>query len=325
MSEAKRNSPPVTGSTHLGAQMKFDSIVEETLSRQKSIWPEIAVRAQAAASSLPKGKPGRIVLLGIGSSFFAAKLASFPLIRELAQAGHPYAGCEVVACSSMAVGHELFPRATDWVFAFTHRGGTVATLHAIAEFDRAGAFTMAVTGAGAPKPAHASAHLPTSPMERCEPHTVSVTGAICAVTTLLLGDKAREEWFALSREADPKLADLAARAGQGPTIGIGEWEAEWLARETALKLMEMGRLGVRAFGTEEYFHGPKLARQAGDRFWFVGHATDLRAQDVRLQLKPAHAVAVDARLFGWVSALVELQWLSLAVARNLGVQPDGLG
>ncbi len=316
MLEAKRNSQ-----TH---QTKFESIVEETLHGQKAIWPEIAVRAIEATRQLPRGRPRRIVLLGVGSSYFAAKLTSFPLIRALASSEPTLAAAEIVACNAMAVGHEVFPQPSDWVFAFTHRGGTPATLQALEAFHLAGAFTVAVTGAGVQKPPRTDLLLTTSPLERCEPHTVSVTGAVCAVTTLLLGDRAREEWFALSREADPVLGDLRRRAGKGPTIVVGEWEGEWLARETALKLMEMARLTARAFGTEEYFHGPKLARAAGDRFWYLGTPRDPRAVDVRDKLKPEVSVQVDGKTpLGFIRALVELQWLGLAVAQNLGVQPDG--
>ena len=100
---------------------------------------------------------------------------------------------------------------------------------------------------------------------------------------------------------------------------LGEWEGEWLAREGALKLMEMARLPVRAFGSEEYFHGPRYSRGPKDKIWHVAHQKDKRAPEI----EASHQVGMfGASPLAWVPALVELQWMALAVALNRGVDPD---
>ncbi|HAR42777.1 MAG TPA: hypothetical protein DCS07_09155, partial [Bdellovibrionales bacterium] len=161
--------------------------------------------------------------------------------------------------------------------------------------------------------------LNTTPLERCEPHTMSVTGAICAVTTLMIGAKAAEEWDALRSFPDPDLNLFRDRAQMGPSVIMGEWEGEWLAREGALKLMEMARLPVRVFGSEEYFHGPLFSVAPGDPIWHVAMAKDSRMNEI----KSSYRIDVrGASPLSWVPAMVELQWLSLAVALNRGVNPD---
>lgn len=294
------------------------SIVEQTLRNQREVWREIAERVSGISSrELPPEAPRRILLFGVGSSYFAAKLTALSLIRDKYRPRVP-----VVSCASHSVGVEVIPAKGDWVFAFSHRGATPWTIKALEACHRAGAFPILVAGQGAQECEIARFHLATSPLEKVEPHTMAVSGAVCAVTTLLSGTKAFEEWDALRSIGDPDLELTRKRAGQGPAVILGEWEGEWLAREAALKLMEMARLPVRAFGSEEYFHGPRLSVQPSDAIWHISLAKDQRNADIDL-LRPAHRIEVSvASPLAWVPALVQLQWLSLAVALNQGKNPD---
>ena len=107
--------------------------------------------------------------------------------------------------------------------------------------------------------------------------------------------------------------------GRGPSVIVGEWEGESLAREGALKLMEMARLPVRSYGTEEFFHGPQHALSAEDSIWQVVHARDQRATEV----KSSYRFNINGSTpLAWVPTLMEMQWAALAVAANLGVDPD---
>ncbi|MDR3608311.1 MAG: hypothetical protein P4M08_13150 [Oligoflexia bacterium] len=294
------------------------SEVENALREQRESWKEVSERVAALSSrEFPPEQPKRILLFGVGSSHFAARLTSFALTRAKDRVRVP-----AVACSSMGVGVEVIPQRGDWAVGFSHRGQTAATLRALETCDRAGAFTILVAAAEASKATELESvryHLPTCRLERTEPHTISMTSAICAVTTLFLGAKAVEEWDALRSIGDPNLEVLRSRAGMGPSILLGEWEGEWLARETSLKLLEMARLPTRAYSSEEFFHGPRAALTPEDTIWHVSHGKDLRNADIR------SAYRVDIRgstPLAWMPSLVELQWLSLAVALNRGVNPD---
>lgn len=303
------------------------SEVESALRAQREIWREVSERVAAISTrEFPPEPPKRILLFGVGSSFFAAKLVAYSLYRAKDRVRVP-----VIACNSLGVGVEVMPAKGDWAFALSHRGKTGATLKALEACARAGAFTLLVAGQDAPgigellEGDNVRYYLPTSPMERCEPHTISVTGAICAITTLLLGTRAVEEWDALRSIGDPNLELLKNRAGKGPTTLIGEWEGEWLAKEGALKLMEMARLPVRSFGSEEFFHGPKMSASPDELLWHISMDRDPRNEDVQNLYRSAYRVDVrGGSPMAWMPALVELQWLALAVAENRGVQPDGL-
>ena len=291
------------------------SQVEEALRSQASIWREVAERISSISNrEFPSEPAKRILIFGVGSSLHAAKLISYTLNRDKSRPRLP-----VVACSSLAIGNEVIPQRGDWAIAISHRGKSEATLQALEACHRASAFTMIASARGLQVPEFASLHLPTCELETVEPHTISVTSAVCAVSTLFLGTKAKEEWEALGMIPSPNLEVLQRRLGAGPTIVLGEWEGEWLAREGALKLMEMARLPVRSYSTEEYFHGPHFSRKAEDRVWQVMHARDQRAAGSGSAYRfDIHGTTPLA----WVPALVEMQWAALAVATNLGVDPD---
>jgi fructoselysine-6-P-deglycase FrlB-like protein len=292
--------------------------VENALRSQREAWKEVSeATLQITNRELPIERPKRILLFGVGSSYFAAKFTAFTLVRDKLRERVP-----VIACSSMAIGTEVIPTKGDWVFAFSHRGKTGATRKALEICDRAGAFTIIVAAKGVEQSEFARFMLPTVDLEKVEPHTVSLTSAVCAVTTLLIGAKAAEEWEALRSIGDPDLEGLRSRSGQGPTLLMGEWEGEWLAREGALKLMEMARLPVRAFGSEEFFHGPHFSKRDDDSIWYVAHPKDARANESCLSGAERKIEMFGASPLAWVPALVELQWLALAVALNRGVNPD---
>lgn len=303
------------------------TLVEETLRQQRASWREITERmSRLTHRDFPPEAPKRILLFGIGSSYFAAKLTALSLLKDKCRARVP-----VVSCASHEVGLEVIPSKGDWAIAFTHRGTTKWTQKALEIAARAGAFTIQVSAQGAFESPLARLVLNTSFIEKVEPHTIAVTGAICAATSVLLGAKGVEEWDALQSVGDPDLDQMRSWVGEGPSILLGEWEGEWLAREAALKLMEMAALPVRAYGSEEFFHGPRLSLTPQDSIWHFSVAEDLRhseiAQYEALQHHAIHQAVHRVEVSGasplsWVSSLVKLQWMALAVALNRGVDPD---
>jgi fructoselysine-6-P-deglycase FrlB-like protein len=291
------------------------SIVEQTLLAQRDQWKDITDRiSKISDRDLPHEVPKRIIFFGLGSSYFASRLCMFALKRDKTRPRLP-----VIGCSSMNVGADVIPAKGDWVFALTHRGGSARTMEALELAERLGAFTMAVTGKGVENPKASRFQLETVELEKVEPHTSAVTGAVCAVTTLLMGQKAVDEWQALTSIGHPDLELCRSRAGQGPNVILGEWEGEVLAREASLKLLEMSKLRSRAYSSEEYFHGPHIAKRDEDVVWHVSMPKDYRND----QIIPDYRVGVfGASPLAWVPALIELQWMSLAVALNRGINPD---
>jgi glucosamine 6-phosphate synthetase-like amidotransferase/phosphosugar isomerase protein len=291
------------------------SLVEEALRSQASVWRDVAERVCSISNrEFPSEPPKRILIFGVGSSHFAAQLMAYTLGRDRSRPRLP-----VLACSSMAIGNEIVPQRGDWAFAVSHRGTTASTLAAIEICQRSSVFTVLVSGRGVRAPETVQLQFETCDLEKSEPHTVSMTSAICAVTTHFLGTKIREEWEALGAIGFPPVEIMQRRVGHGPSLLLGEWEGEWLAREGALKLMEMARLPVRAFGTEEYFHGPRFSVKPDDVIWQVVHAKDRRASEI----KAGYRFNINGSTpLAWVPTLLEMQMAALAVAANLGADPD---
>ena len=291
------------------------SLVEEALRSQAYAWREVAEKVSAISNrEFPSEAPKRILVFGVGSSHFAAKLIAYTLNRDKSRPRLP-----VMACSSVAIGSEVVPAKGDWCFAISHRGSTPATLAALEICSKANAFTVMVAAKGITPPACARLYLETCGLELCEPHTISMTSAVCAVSTHFLGAQAKEEWELMGSLGGPGLEVMQRRVGNGPSVIVGEWEGEWIAREGALKLMEMARLPVRSFSTEEYFHGPRYSVKADEAVWLVSHVKDLRAAE----FKPFYRFDIHgSSSLAWVPTLVEIQWAALAVATNLGVNPD---
>ncbi len=288
--------------------------VASALQKQKGVWRAVTDRALRTVRELPHEQPKRIILFGLGSSHFAAHLSAFAMCRDRSRPRVP-----LVACSSTSVGNDVLPSRGDWAIAFSHRGKSESTVKAMQAFSNAGAFNILVCGDGAEEPQNTDCVVKTVPLEDTEPHTISLTSAICAVTSLLLGGSAAEDWWRLANHPDPSLEQLREAVGRGPSLILGEWEGEWLAREFALKLMEMARVPVRAFSSEEFFHGPRYSAAADEAVWHLAMPGDRRTQEIqavrRIEVR-------DEFPLSFMDALVELQWSAMAVALNRGHNPD---
>jgi glucosamine 6-phosphate synthetase-like amidotransferase/phosphosugar isomerase protein len=301
------------------------SQVEKALRNQGQIWREVVqeILKDQVSQSFPLKGPKRIFLMGVGSSFFAAQLTAETLFwarkKQLLSRQVP-----VLAISSVATGMGYFPQPGDWVFGFSHRGKTEATLNALKACSEAGALTILVASREAEwNPDLSQIFLPTGPLEKCEPHTQGLTSAVCAVTTLFLGQEGGDAWKKLSLQPLPDLSELQKKIQEVPPLILGEWIGEWLAREISLKLTEMVQARVPVYGSEEFFHGPRVLSLAQDRpesLWYIEVEGDPRAS----QIPTSKRVRIRSdSLLSWVDGLVELQWWTLALALNLGKNPDG--
>lgn len=273
------------------------SIVEETLRIQRAAIKETALRALEVEE--PK-TPRSVLLFGLGSSRHAAHLTAETLLC----AGYQV---PVRACSPLSIGHDAYVSPGDLAIGFSHRGTNKMVHAALDACRKAGAAAVLVSAEGT------GGQLCSGPLERCEPHTVAVTGAVCAATSWLT--RRPELWKPVWEKSDP-----APQGKEPPTVLLGERAGEWVAREAALKLAEMAHLPVRVYGSEEWFHGPSWIRSKDDRVWYVQTPGDARSGDIKsdrtFAAQPADGPA------GWANALIELQWLALALAESRGVDPD---
>lgn len=306
---------------------------------QSRVWLEVShfIENGNYEQFLPTQSPERIIVFGIGSSYFAAQLIAHTLRVEWSRLKQ-HTDTRVLACSAMAIGSEINPGPQDWVVGLSHRGKTPATVQAFELSRNKGAWGIWGVGRGGAQNSLASLNIYTSELEKCEPHTIGMTGAICAITSLLLGKTGIQIWNELSQIALPQLETLRSKFQTIPTLIIGEWEGEWIAKEIRLKLIEMARLRPLVFGSEEFFHGPQLFSESGikaregsklkwcDYVWYIETPGDARSARFSEQSNLGSACITQvSRTHGlaWVPALVELQWRALAVALNQGRNPDG--
>lgn len=273
------------------------SIVEETLAVQRAALKETA---RKAAGLPPPQAARRILLFGLGSSRHAAHLTAETLLA----AG--YKG-ELRPCSPLAIGHDVVAERGDLAVGFSHRGTNKMVHAALDACRKAGGTGVLVSAEGT------GGDLASGPLERCEPHTVAVTGAVCAASTWLT--RRAELWKPVFDGSDRPLDSF-----DPPTILLGERAGEWVAREAALKLTEMAHWPVRVYGSEEFFHGPSWILTPQDRVWHVATPGDARTSEIkaarRITAEPGDGPA------GWANALIELQRLALALALKRGVDPD---
>lgn len=294
------------------------SIVEETLRAQKEVLAEITQRVASLRDKLPKQPPKRVLLFGLGSSHYVARLVAHTLLR-----GKSRPEFQLVPCTALGIGTEVFPQAGDWAIGFSHRGKNKPTLASLQMCKEAGAFTMFVAAKGAADPSKVDLLVEAGPLERAEPHSHAITGAVCAATTLFMGDEAKAEWLSFCAQKDPDLVQCRETVGDGPTVILGEHVAEWVAKEGALKFIEMARHPVRAYGTEEFFHGTSWGIKPEDRVWHVALPNDGRAKDIPGEARVTRTLAIQgASPLAWMPAMIELQWLGLALALNKGEDPD---
>ncbi len=308
--------------------------VHEGLIAQKRNWSRLANRVLKSGlpQELPPRPPSRILLLGEGRGLCSAKLLALSLRREMMRKGGRQIP-PVLACASVQMGFEVFPDKYDWVFALSHDDSTEVTLRAFEKCDKAGAFTVWVTADEDQKPEFGRLQVvvgePGDKPGKTLQRGVDIISPICAVSTLLLGSQAVEIWSALSSSKNPPLEGLQSRIQAPPTVVLGEWEGEWIAREIALELNEVAGVRVPAYSSEEYYHGPhfvsshlepRLASKSEsgtesiDSIWYVSVPGDVRES----QFSPIYRVkALENQLFSWVPALVELQWLTFALALHL--------
>ncbi len=291
---------------------KFQSAVRS----QPEAWKVVLERIRGTRSGdFPREKPRRYVFVGEGSSAHAAFLVMMALKRDR---GKPRPSVNAAASSS--VGHSLIPKKGDWFFGISHRGTTESTRRALELARNRGAFTALVcseeAAEGAMERWGVDYVIPTCPQETIEPHSVSLTSAVCALTALLGGREFDEAWVDVVERAQTLLDGGRASEFDSPSVIFGEWEGEWLAREASLKMLELRRWPTRTYRTEEYFHGPRLSLGDKDRAWWIHFGGDAREaelagssniRELSLDKVTQGWSPTSARLLAPVAALLELQ------------------
>ncbi|MDD5303003.1 MAG: hypothetical protein PHS14_07815, partial [Elusimicrobia bacterium] len=103
---------------------------------------------------------------------------------------------------------------------------------------------------------------------------------------------------------------------------LGDGLREWVACETALKLLETAHLRVRAYGLEEFLHGPHIS--VGPGSLVVGFSTvgETRWDAAHRYLDAIGVPFLDVANDDWLAQILWGQRFTIDSCRRLGIDPD---
>jgi glucosamine--fructose-6-phosphate aminotransferase (isomerizing) len=315
---------------------------EAEIREQPHVWRGIARSGEA--TRLARAIAGRdVVLLGSGSSLFAAQLGAFALrrrgfrARALAATEAPleaaaYAGAAIVACSQSGESddllHALDALAPALLIALTNGRDSTLARRADAVVDVAAGIERAVP---ASKSVTATAAILLWAADALAAHTGDRAAALHAIADEV------ERWL----EGDG-LAGVGERAAhivrQRSVIVVGAGYGLPIAREAALKLKEASYVAAEGFAAGEFLHGSAaiLDRSCA----IVGIVDALSRSIVARPLRAARAAGSSAYVvgdpldefallgprgdgaFGALSRLVAVQAIALCAGRARAVDSD---
>jgi glucosamine--fructose-6-phosphate aminotransferase (isomerizing) len=237
----------------------------------------------------------RIAFVGIGTSLHAARVAE-SWLREFTD-GRLWAHVEE---SFELAHHPIAWTRDDAVFVITHTGTTAASMDALREAQKAGAFTIAITGqVSNDEIRSADFHIETCEQEIPFAYTKSYTTALAVLALTVARIASQKNLLAgLSPVADlDRVPDLVRRA-LALESEVQEWArriaslsrieifgsgAAWAtASEAALKIKEASYIAAEGFETEEILHGPfsETDSRASLVGLFTGGAADRRGRQI---------------------------------------------
>lgn len=272
-----------------------------------------AALAAPAPAWLKAPKGGTTWFVGVGTNHHAARIASW-LWNSAGLKARARHGFDYVAARTR-------PAKGDLAVFLSHRGGSKSyTVMAEASARRAGIATVAVCGQGA---------VWKGPKRRLETCALEDTGAYTKSFTTTMAWLLR--WAGKPALLKP-FKDLDASLAWGPEfphvprhadlVFLGDGLREWVAKEAALKLLEAAHLKVRAYGLEEFLHGPHIS--VGEGTVVVGFATpgERRWDAARAYLETIGVPFTKVESSDWLRQVVWAQRLTVSACRALGLSPD---
>ncbi|MEK7383586.1 MAG: hypothetical protein AAB262_09930 [Elusimicrobiota bacterium] len=283
---------------------------EVNVSRQ----PALVAAALAAPrpSWMTPPKRRRSFLVGVGTNHHAARIAAW-LWRD--------AGFDAQAWHSFDFVLQPPPlRSDDLGIFLSHRGGKSYTLQAEESARRAGVETAILTGAGSPWRA-VPRRIETGPME----NTGAFTQSFSTTMAWLLrwpGKPALLRPFKKMRAGLRWGPPFPVVRPDTDLVLLGDGPREWVGRETALKIQETAYVRARAFGLEEFLHGPHLSVGRGSLTVGFSSRRQPRWKSVRRYLTTIQIPFVEVSSENWLAQVLWAQRFTLETCRRLGIDPD---
>ena len=304
----------------------------------RSIGAQGRVLIDLAESSFPAeasvlAAARRIVLVGTGSSYNAARLGAWQFRRR---------GVDAVAISSADQGRWEPPvRPGDAVLAISHTGRSAYTSRARADAVAAGVPLVSITGPDSGWPEAIVA----GPAEVTDTYTVSYVATLGALARLADGVAAVRAGVAyepMSLElhaaaervasviASPDIAHINVPERAAVIVGAGPWSIT--AVEGALKLREAGRVLAEGYDPETLLHGSAVPLTGADTVLALEPGADpdglVDGLAAAAHAEGVHVVTIeDPRattdpFYAQFPLTVRLQQLAVHFARRRGQNPD---
>ncbi len=284
---------------------------------EAAVFAQPELLAEALRAPMPKWlkppKGRKVFFVGVGTNNHAAHIAAW------LWSGAGFDARAVHAYDFVSRPYKLSKG--DLGIFLSHRGGTKSyTVKAEAMARRAGAETVAVCASGA---------VWKGPKNRLETCSLEDTGAFSKSFTTTMA------WL-LRWAGKPALLTPFARAGSSLNWGpdspkvaadtdlvlLGDGLREWVACETALKLLETAHLRVRSYGLEEFLHGPHISVGRGSLVIGFSTVGETRWDAAHRYLDTIGVPFLDVASDDWLAQILWGQRFTIDACRRLGIDPD---
>jgi len=311
------------------------SLYEINILNQLGEWKRILDSPLPSAIYTINSSKRRIVFIGIGSSYWAARFSEL-LWRE-------FVNPDCISLQSYDFIRSKYLISPNDIFVvFSHRGTKTFSIQSLDVAKKSRATTVLVTGLGSPENLTSTAatttttpdiRIETCAQENCGAFTISLTSALVRMIQWIgLSNKGILERFhdAIDNIILPMKMELLPKFPNNLVI-VGDLIREVVAHEVALKISETCYLPVRSFGLEQFLHGPRVTidRQAS----LVAFTTVTETRKDSL-IKYAETIGTEvieinentfngiSREFTWLAQLLYGQQLALELSKRLGTNPD---
>jgi len=284
------------------------ALMREILARPRTLW-------------MDELRQRRVLFVGIGTSFHAAKIAKWLWRRHVSAEAHAIHSFDFIRIPQPI-------NRDDVVVLLTHSGGKSMTLDAAHMAFKTGAMTVGITGQGSPWTENLTHRLETCEKEDVNVHSKSLTTALAWIIRILGESKvdgAVEKALQVF-EAGVPFPEVKASTD---LILVGDTVREWVGREVSLKILEACAVRVRPFGLEEFLHGPCLSMGPESLLVAFTDKTEKRWNALREYLKIVEVPLVEVAApesvpssAGWLSQLFWGQRFAADICRRLAIDPD---
>jgi len=312
------------------------SLYETNVLNQLGEWKRILDSPLPSALYTINPTKRRMVFVGIGSSYWAARFSEF-LWRE-------FVNPDCISLQSYDFVRSKYLISSNDIFVvFSHRGTKTFSIQSFYIAKKSGATTVLVTGLGSPENLTSATttsgtttpdiRIETCAQENCGAFTISLTSALVRMIQWIgLSNKDILERFrdTIDNITLPMKMEVLPKF-PGNLVIVGDLIREVVAHEVALKISETCFIPVRSFGLEQFLHGPRVTIDRQSSLVAFTSVTEPRKDSL---IKYAETIGTEiieinessfngiSNEFTWLAQLLYGQQLALELSKRLGTNPD---